>query len=39
MLGHHGFVTVLQAPYQLDLLLMPGLAFDTTGARLGRGGG
>lgn len=30
---------VLQAPYQLDLLLMPGLAFDTTGARLGRGGG
>jgi 5-formyltetrahydrofolate cyclo-ligase len=30
---------VRQAPYQLDLLLMPGLGFDTTGARLGRGGG
>lgn len=30
---------VLEAPYGLDLLLMPGLGFDETGARLGRGGG
>ncbi len=27
------------APSQIDLLLVPGLAFSTTGERLGRGGG
>ena len=31
--------TVLEAPYGLDLLLMPGLGFDRYGRRLGRGGG
>lgn len=30
---------VLEAAVHLDLLLMPGLGFDTTGRRLGRGGG
>ncbi|KAF8058918.1 5FCL [Scenedesmus sp. PABB004] len=29
----------LEAPFGLDLLLMPGLGFDAAGRRLGRGGG
>jgi 5-formyltetrahydrofolate cyclo-ligase family len=30
---------VMQAPRALELLLLPGLAFDAHGRRLGRGGG
>lgn len=33
------FVAVLDAAAPLEVLVMPGLAFDRSGGRLGRGGG
>ena len=34
-----GLLVVMQMNQQLDMLVMPGLGFDSSGGRLGRGGG